>query len=78
MQVWSKERGLRRLKADASLSEYQEKYPSAIEVETPDMETLEEWLNNSGCSTVADCCWVEPDGECSHGYPSWFIALGLV
>jgi putative heme iron utilization protein len=45
--------------------------------ETPDWETMEEWLMDSICETL-DGCIVEHDGRCPHGYPSWFLALGLI
>lgn len=51
-------------------------WPKPIQ-ETPSMEQLEEWVFDSGCEST-DGCWVEPDGECEHGYPSWFIYLGLI
>ena len=43
----------------------------------PDFETLEEWLMDSGCEAT-DGCWVEHDGHCPHGKPSWFLKLGLI
>ena len=43
----------------------------------PDMETLEDWLMDSGCEAT-DGCWVEHDGHCPHGKPSWFLKLGLI
>ena len=44
----------------------------------PDMETLEGWMiEDSGCEAT-DGCWVEPDGTCPHGHPSWFLRLGLI
>jgi hypothetical protein len=43
----------------------------------PDIETLEGWMSDSGCEAT-DGCWVEPDGECEHGHPSWMIRIGLI
>lgn len=43
----------------------------------PDLETLEAWEAQGGCEAT-DGCWVEPDGVCSHGRPSWLIKLGLI
>ena len=43
----------------------------------PDQETLEGWVFDSGCEAV-DGCWVEPDGTCPHGSPSWLLVLGLI
>lgn len=45
----------------------------------PDDEVLEEWLSDGGCEAACEhACWVEPDGECSHGEPSWLLVLGLI
>ena len=43
----------------------------------PDVDQLQEWENDGGCEAL-DGCWVEPDGHCSHGYPSWLIYMGLI
>lgn len=43
----------------------------------PDMETMEEWMHDTGCEAT-DGCWVEHDGTCQHGKPSWFLKLGLI
>ena len=45
--------------------------------ERPSIEQLEEWLAEGGCEAT-DGCWVEPDGTCPHGRPSWLLRLGLV
>ena len=48
--------------------------------EPPDLETLMQWMNNDGGCEAA-CphgCWVEPDGTCPHGKPSWLIVMGLI
>lgn len=52
------------------------KYPKP-ETEWPDWEQLEEWLHEAGCEAI-DGCYVEHDGFCEHGHPSWFIYLGLI
>ena len=44
----------------------------------PDMETIEEWMIEDGGCEATDGCWVEPDGTCPHGHPSWFLRLGLI
>jgi len=41
------------------------------------LEDLEESMMDSGVET-ADGCWVEPDGECPHGYPSPLRVLGYI
>lgn len=45
--------------------------------ERPDIETLEEWDSGGGCEAT-DGCWVEPDGVCEHGHPSWLLRLGYI
>ena len=45
--------------------------------EPPDQETLMEWEAEGGCEAT-DGCWVEPDGTCPHGQPSWLLKLGLI
>ena len=48
-------------------------------LEPPDLETLIEWEAEGGCEAACPCgCWVEPDGTCSHGHPSWLIVMGLI
>ena len=44
----------------------------------PPIEQLMEWMDvDGGCETL-DGCWVESDGRCEHGSPSWLIHLGLI
>ena len=45
--------------------------------DVPSMETLRDWDNDGGCEAT-DGCWVEIDGHCPHGRPSWALVLGLV
>lgn len=45
--------------------------------ERPDLETLEEWDFDGSCEAT-DGCWVEPDGVCEHGHPSWLLRLGFI
>lgn len=40
-------------------------------------ETLMAWHQEGGCEAT-DGCWVEPDGTCQHGHPSWLRKLGLL
>lgn len=47
-------------------------------VHPPDMETLEAWLWEEGGCEATDSCWVEADGTCPHGHPSWLLKLGLI
>ncbi|MBN1218757.1 MAG: hypothetical protein JXM69_07510 [Anaerolineae bacterium] len=45
----------------------------------PDLETLMEWEAEGGCEAACPHhCWVEPDGVCQHGQPSWLLKLGLI
>ena len=46
-------------------------------VEVPSIEQLEEWESEGGCEAT-DGCWVEPDGTCEHGKPSWLLRFGLI
>jgi len=43
----------------------------------PTGRQLRTWLDEGGCEAT-DGCWVEPDGYCEHGCPSWMIVLGLI
>jgi len=43
----------------------------------PDLTTLMEWDEEGGCETL-DGCWVEPDGRCEHGFPSWLRWKGYI
>jgi len=43
----------------------------------PSLEDLEEWMTDGGCEAT-DGCWVEPDGICEHGHPSWLQRIGLI
>lgn len=45
--------------------------------EEPTTEQLEYWLSATGCEAT-DGCWVEHDGVCQHGYPSWYIQFGII
>jgi hypothetical protein len=45
----------------------------------PTIETLMEWEAEGGCEAACPHgCWVEPDGTCPHGNPSWLLKLGLI
>ena len=46
--------------------------------ELPDLKTLEEWEFDGGGCEASDGCWVEPDGVCQHGHPSWLLRLGYI
>jgi hypothetical protein len=44
----------------------------------PTVAQLEEWLDEGGGCEATDGCWVEADGVCEHGHPSWLLRLGWV
>lgn len=45
----------------------------------PSIETLIAWEEDGGCEAACEYgCWVEPDGRCEHGRPSWLIVMGLI
>ena len=44
----------------------------------PDLEQIEEWMWEDGGCEATDSCWVEVDGICPHGHPSWLLRLGLI
>ncbi len=51
----------------------------APELEAPDIGTLMEWEAEGGCEAACPHgCWVEPDGVCPHGNPSWLLNLGFI
>lgn len=52
------------------------RYPKPTEPE-PDIEQLIEWGDENGCEST-DGCWVEPDGVCEHGHPSWLLTMGMI
>ena len=43
----------------------------------PTIALLQEWEAEGGCEAT-DGCWVEPDGRCEHGCPSWLLVMGLI
>lgn len=45
--------------------------------DVPGIETLADWADDGGCEAT-DGCWVEVDGHCPHGRPSWALVMGLV
>jgi hypothetical protein len=46
-------------------------------MDAPPLEQLLVWQEEGGCEAI-DGCWVESDGRCEHGQPSWLLALGLI
>ena len=53
--------------------------PTELNLEQPDIETLMEWEAEGGCEAACPHgCWVEADGTCPHGKPSWLLKMGLI
>ncbi len=44
---------------------------------TPTVIQAQQWMMEGGCEAI-DGCWVEPDGHCPHGFPSWLLHIGLI
>jgi hypothetical protein len=48
----------------------------------PSLEELQRQIEeDGGCEAIDGCfdaCFVEPDGSCEHGQPSWLLVLGLI
>jgi len=44
----------------------------------PSLEELHRQLEEDGGGAATDGCFVEPDGSCDHGQPSWLLALGPI
>lgn len=69
---------VRKLKEGVSLVDYLAGHPDAYAIDKPPaVDVLEDWNNDGGCEAL-DGCWVEPDGTCEHGRPSWLMAMGWV
>lgn len=43
----------------------------------PTIEQLMQWEAEGGCEAVGCGCWIESDGTCEHGNPSWLLHLGM-
>ncbi|MGW3426307.1 hypothetical protein [Streptomyces phaeochromogenes] len=43
----------------------------------PSIEQMQSWMSDGGAE-ARDGCWVEPDGTCEHGSPSWLLAIGVI
>lgn len=51
-------------------------HPELGELTVPTIGQLEK-MSFTGITMALDGCLVEPDGYCEHGFPSWFIQLGI-
>lgn len=52
-------------------------WPEPLEDE-PSPEGVRALIDDAGGCDATDGCWVEPDGTCEHGHPSWALRLGLI
>jgi hypothetical protein len=57
---------------------YQRKFAKGLIEYAPDLEEVMEQMEEMGGCDAVDGCWVEPDGYCEHGEPSWMIVMGLI
>lgn len=70
---------VRKLKEGVDIGEYLTNHPDAIKIcQPPSPATMERWENEGGYCKALDGCHVEPDGTCSHGLPSWLLALNYI
>lgn len=44
----------------------------------PTLAALGAWLEEGACYATDGICWIEPDGVCEHGHPSWLLYLGMI
>jgi len=59
--------------------EEQGREEAGVYLRTPEIEEIMEWESEGGCYAACDHnCWVEPDGYCEHGKPSWMLKLGYI
>jgi hypothetical protein len=50
-----------------------------MRLEPPSIEQLMQWEWDGGCEAACSYgCWVEPDGHCEHGRPSWLLELRMI
>lgn len=64
--------------SDLRDSGYFDRHPGAVVIDhMPSDSELNTWMNDCGCESI-DGCWVEPDGTCEHGLPSWLLALRMI
>lgn len=52
-------------------------YPKPTK-KAPSFSTVERWESEDAGCEATDGCWVEPDGTCEHGHPSWLVHWGLI
>lgn len=61
----------------AHLAGFESGWPEPTEP-APDTELIQEWMVEGGGCEATDGCWVEQDGVCPHGHPSWLLRLELI
>jgi hypothetical protein len=49
-------------------------------LEKPSLDDIiqDEWERGGCYAACPEYCFVEPDGWCEHGRPSWMIVFGLI
>ena len=52
-------------------------WPQPTEPQPSIEEIMDMEWERGGCEAT-DGCFVEPDGMCHHGHPSWMIRMGLL
>ena len=80
MYIYTDKLGLRSVKLSATMQDVYKHYPDALIIqdgELPDDDRLASMLCDEGCETPCGC-WVEPDGRCKHGNPSWLRVMGMI
>ncbi len=57
---------------------YELSEPDDALVQPPEIQDLWDGVDEYGQCLATDGCWVDIEGTCEHGHPSWLAALGLV
>lgn len=79
MYIYTDKLGLRMVKLTATQEDLFEWSGALIirDDELPDDDKIADMLCDEGCETPCGC-WVEQDGRCKHGNPSWLRVLGMI
>lgn len=65
--------------ADEATRIHTDEQTAEPKLKPPDVEMLIEWEADGGCEAACPHhCWVEPDGTCRHGNPSWLLKMGMI
>ncbi len=76
LQAWLEEVEIEHKRLERT-DKMKTKWPDPT-TEEPDLDELEEIVLNDGACQATDGCYVEPDGVCEHGHPSWLLKLGMI